>query len=160
VPAVLFVLHTVVLVLLWAFVVAAVVAVRHDVFGARRPEPATPTAAPNRPPRRTRPAREPRNARGAPRELAVVEGTLAGTTLPLEDSPITIGRGDDATLVISDDYVSTRHARLSPRDGAWVIEDLGSTNGTFLDRHRVTSVEPVAVGVPIRIGRTVLELRR
>jgi pSer/pThr/pTyr-binding forkhead associated (FHA) protein len=79
--------------------------------------------------------------------------------VPLESGPITIGRAPDSTLVLTDDYVSTRHARLVPRGDQWLIEDLGSTNGTFLARDRVTSPTPVPVGVPIRVGRTVLELR-
>ena len=85
---------------------------------------------------------------------------LAGTTLGLTDQQITIGRANDATLVLNDDYASTRHARLFPQDGQWIVEDLGSTNGTYLDRQKVTQPTPVPVGVPIRIGKTVLELRR
>jgi len=90
----------------------------------------------------------------------VTAGDLAGTSLGLTDEQITIGRSDDATLVLNDDYASTRHARLFPQDGQWLVEDLGSTNGTFLDRQKVTAPTPVPVGVPIRIGKTVLELRR
>ena len=56
--------------------------------------------------------------------------------------------------------MSTNHARLVPRDGSWVLEDLGSTNGTFLDRAKVTGPTPVPIGVPIRIGKTTLELRK
>jgi pSer/pThr/pTyr-binding forkhead associated (FHA) protein len=92
--------------------------------------------------------------------MVVTAGPLAGTTIDLADSQITIGRADDATLVLSDDYASTRHARLFPQDGQWLVEDLGSTNGTYLDRQKVTRPIPVPVGVPIRIGKTVLELRR
>ena len=87
-------------------------------------------------------------------------GALAGTTLDLTGQQITIGRADDATLVLNDDYASTRHARLFPQDGQWIVEDLGSTNGTYLDRQKVTQPTPVPVGVPIRIGKTVLELRK
>jgi pSer/pThr/pTyr-binding forkhead associated (FHA) protein len=73
---------------------------------------------------------------------------------------VTIGRAEGATLVIADDYASNRHARISPDGtGGWLLEDLGSTNGTFLDRAKVTELTPIPVGVPIRIGRTVLELR-
>ncbi len=69
-------------------------------------------------------------------------------------------RANDATLVLSDDYASSRHARLFPQNGQWIVEDLGSTNGTYLDRQKVTQPTPVPAGVPIRIGKTVLELRR
>jgi len=161
--AVLFLLRAVILVLLWGFVIAAVVAVRHDVFGTRRsqaaptPAPAAPRPAPARKPERA-PSR--RSARGTPRQLVVVEGALAGQSFPLAETPLTIGRAEDSTLVLSDDYVSTRHARLVPRGDEWVLEDLGSTNGTYLDRTRVTAPTPVPPGVRIRVGKTVMELRR
>ena len=61
--------------------------------------------------------------------------------------------------MITDDFASARHARLMPRDGQWFIEDMGSTNGTYLDRAKVTGPTPVPLAVPIRIGRTSLELR-
>jgi pSer/pThr/pTyr-binding forkhead associated (FHA) protein len=89
----------------------------------------------------------------------VTAGTLAGTKITLGDVPITIGRAEDSTLVITDDYSSARHARLFARGGQWFIEDLGSTNGTYLDRTKVNGPTPVPLGVPIRIGRTSLELR-
>jgi pSer/pThr/pTyr-binding forkhead associated (FHA) protein len=92
--------------------------------------------------------------------LFVTEGAVAGTSIGLSDQQITIGRANDATLVLNDDYASSRHARLFPQDGQWIVEDLGSTNGTYLDRQKVTRPTPVPPGVPIRIGKTVLELRR
>lgn len=155
--AVLFVLHVVILVLLWGLVLAAIVAVRHDVFGIRRqPAPAAPTAEQPRQPRQAKQQPGPKAAK----TLVVTAGPLAGTTLALDDKPVTIGRADGSTLVISDDYVSSNHARLVPNGDAWVLEDLGSTNGTFLDRDRVTAATKVPIGTPIRIGKTVLELRR
>jgi pSer/pThr/pTyr-binding forkhead associated (FHA) protein len=90
----------------------------------------------------------------------VTQGPLAGTTIPLADQPITIGRSDSSTLVISDDYVSTNHARLVPQGNGWVLEDLGSTNGTFLGEARVSDPTPVPVGTAIKVGKTTLELRR
>jgi pSer/pThr/pTyr-binding forkhead associated (FHA) protein len=150
------------LAVLWLFVIAAVGVIRTDLFGhasarSRRREaaPARPQPAP-----RAAKARPPRPSRAAPQQLLVTAGALAGTTLGLTDQQITIGRAGDATLVLSDDYASTRHARLFPQDGQWLVEDLGSTNGTYLDRQKVTEPTPVPVGVPIRIGKTVLELRR
>jgi len=156
--AVLFVLHVVILVLLWGLVLAAIVAVRHDIFGVRRkPAVATPQPAPRK---RPQPAQPKQAAKSAARTLVVTAGPLAGTTLKLDTTPITIGRADGSTLVISDDYVSSNHARLRPDGDTWVLEDLGSTNGTYLDRTRVTAATAVPVGTPIRIGKTVLELRR
>jgi hypothetical protein len=145
------------LAVLWLFVIAAVGVVRTDLFGntaRRRQQRKRPQRVPAPPP-----PRRPRS-RGAPQHMVVTGGPLAGTSLALTDAQITIGRADDATLVLTDDYASTRHARLFPQDGQWFVEDLGSTNGTYLDRQKVTQPTPVGVGVPIRIGKTVLELRR
>ena len=145
------------LAVLWLFVIAAVGVVRTDLFGpsTRRRRQAAPP-----PPRQRSKAKPVRQSRSAPHQLLVTAGALAGTSLGLTDQQITIGRADDATLVLSDDYASTRHARLFPQDGQWLVEDLGSTNGTYLDRQKVTRPTPVPIGVPIRIGKTVLELRR
>ena len=155
------------LAVLWLFVIAAVGVVRTDLFGSSSSS-STPSrrqmrkqrAARARPPQPTRPQRGSRSMRSAPQQLLVTAGSLAGTSLGLTDQQITIGRANDATLVLNDDYASTRHARLFPQDGQWIVEDLGSTNGTYLDRQKVTQPTPVPVGVPIRIGKTVLELRK
>ncbi len=149
------------LAVLWLFVIAAVGVVRTDMFGPspstrkqRRQQKAARAAKPARAPRPVR------AGRGAPQRLLVTAGDLAGQSIGLTDQQITIGRANDATLVLSDDYASSRHARLFPQDGQWIVEDLGSTNGTYLDRQKVTQPTPVPAGVPIRIGKTVLELRR
>lgn len=94
-----------------------------------------------------------------PSILVVTAGSLAGTRLRLGSGPILIGRAEDSTLVLDDDYASTRHARIVTQGHGYAVEDLGSTNGTYLDRSRITAPTPVPVGVPIRIGRTVIELR-
>ena len=73
---------------------------------------------------------------------------------------MTLGRADDSTVVLTDDYASGRHARLVPGDGVWVLEDLGSTNGTYLAGSKVAAPTPVPLGQPIKIGKTVMELRR
>jgi hypothetical protein len=145
------------LAVLWLFVIAAIGVVRTDLLGgsgvtSRRVRTRQPTA-----PRPVRPAR---SGRGTPRLLVVTAGALKGTSLDLTQQQITLGRANDATLVLNDDYASSRHARIFPQDGQWIVEDLGSTNGTYLDRQKVTRPTPVPVGVPIRIGKTVLELRR
>jgi len=92
--------------------------------------------------------------------MIVTGGPLQGTVINLTDAPITIGRAPDSTLVLADDYASSRHARLYPQNGQWIVEDLGSTNGTYLDRTKITRPTPVPLGVPIRIGKTVIELRK
>ena len=146
------------LAVLWLFVIAAIGVVRTDLLGgpsttARRGKVRQAQAPP-------RPARPPRPGRGSPRTLVVTAGALKGTSLDLSQHQITLGRANDATLVLNDDYASSRHARIFPQDGQWIVEDLGSTNGTYLDRQKVTRPMPVPTGVPIRIGKTVLELRR
>jgi len=158
VTAVLFLLRAIILVLLWGFVVAAIVAVRHDVF-VTRPGRAP---APAKPPRGSaaRAQRPAKADKSAARKLVVTDGALAGTTVTLTTDAVTIGRADDSTIVLSDDFVSTRHARLVPGEGQWLLEDLGSPNGPYLDRRRVTAPTPVPVGVPIRVGKTVMELRK
>ncbi len=89
----------------------------------------------------------------------VTEGALAGTSVRLGETPVTLGRAHDCTIVLDDDYASSRHARIFPKDGQWWVEDLGSTNGTYLDRSRLTSPTTIPLGVPVRVGKTVLELR-
>ncbi|MBV1853287.1 FHA domain-containing protein [Catellatospora sp. KI3] len=148
------------LVLLWIFVFTVVGVIRRDLFAGSRtgrlvaaPRGITGTAAAGG----ARPAKVKKGR--AAHTLVVTAGSLAGTKITLGEAPITIGRAEDSTLVITDDYASARHARLVPRDGQWMVEDLGSTNGTYLDRTKVSGPTPVPLGVPIRIGRTSLELR-
>jgi hypothetical protein len=144
------------LAVLWLFVIAAIGVVRTDLFGttrrARQAKAPRPQRAPQ--PRPVKPGR------GTPRFLVVTEGPLKGASVNLSEQQILLGRANDATIVINDDYASSRHARIFPQDGQWIVEDLGSTNGTYLDRQKVTRPMPVPVGIPIRIGKTVLELRR
>lgn len=147
------------LVLLWIFVFTVVGVIRRDLFAGSRASRivAAPRGVGPIVPSGARPARV-RRGRTA-RQLIVTAGALAGTRITLGEAPITIGRAEDSTLVITDDYASARHARLVPRAGQWYVEDLGSTNGTYLDRGKVTAPTPVPLGVPIRIGRTSIELR-
>jgi hypothetical protein len=147
------------LAVLWLFVIAAIGVVRTDLLGnvAAKARRVRKQPAPMPPPKPPRPAKP---GRGTPRFLVVTEGALAGRSIDLTDQQITMGRSNDATLVLNDDYASTYHARIFPQDGQWLVEDLGSTNGTYLDRQKVARPTPVPVGVPIRIGKTVLELRR
>jgi hypothetical protein len=145
------------LVLLWIFVFTVVGVIRKDLFAGSR---ASRLVAAPRGVMPTVPGRPAKVKRGrAANQLIVTGGALAGTRITLGEAPITIGRAEDSTLVITDDYASSRHARLVPRAGQWYLEDLGSTNGTYLDRTKVSAPTPVPLGVPIRIGRTSLELR-
>ncbi|MEU9239176.1 FHA domain-containing protein [Streptomyces shenzhenensis] len=160
------------LAVLWLFVIVAVQVIRSDLFGTRvtqrgsrreegrRQQPAARQQAAPPQQRGQQPAAGGRR-RNAPTKLVVSEGTLTGTTVALQGQTITLGRAHDSTIVLDDDYASSRHARIYPdRDGQWIVEDLGSTNGTYLDRSRLTTPTPIPLGAPIRIGKTVIELRK
>ena len=116
------------LVLLWVFVLLTIRALRRDVA-----DTATPGA-----------------------RLIITEGPLAGSTVPLSPTSISIGRSPSCTLVLEDSYASSRHARIFPKDGTWWLEDLGSTNGTTLAGHPVHGTVELPMGVPVRIGQTTL----
>ena len=156
------------LVLLWVFVYSVVRVLRRDLYGTRitsrkggsREKPAPANAPPL--PRGSAPGtRHPAPpARPRPTRLVVSEGPLRGTTLPLSTSAILIGRAPSCTLVLDDDYSSSRHARIFPSGDQWILEDLGSTNGTFIGAQRVTTPTPLVPGVQVRIGQSVVELQR
>ena len=175
----LLVLRLAFLVLLWVFVFVIVYALRSDLFGQRvrrmpqtaarprpRPRPRPSPAAAATPRRRSPPATEPHRAP----PLATADDTpgdsssppglarASRSTCPAEQ--LTIGRSSESGLVIRDDYTSTHHARLMLWNDEWVIQDLDSTNGTFLDGVRVTLPTPVPIGKPVTIGTTSFELRR
>jgi hypothetical protein len=92
--------------------------------------------------------------------LVITSGAKSGSEIPLGSEPLTIGRSSDSSVVIRDDYTSTHHARLMIWGDEWVVQDLDSTNGTFLDGIRVTAPVHVPLNTPIRIGATSFELRR
>ncbi len=149
------------LAILWIFVLSAVSVVRSDMFGARvESTPRAERRAQRRADKqsRTKPSRKP--PRGAPSHVAVVEGANAGEEVPLDGAPLLIGRGPDAAVRLDDDYVSTRHARIAASGEQWFVEDLGSTNGTYIGSHRITQPTTLQLGSRIRIGKTTLELRK
>ena len=160
------------LAVLWLFVIVAVQVIRSDLFGTRVTQRASrrgseqsrASAGRQQPPQQRQQSGRGsggRQRRGAPTKLVVSEGTLTGTTVALQGQTISLGRAHDSTIVLDDDYASSRHARIYPdRDGQWIVEDLGSTNGTYLDRTRLTTPTPIPLGAPIRIGKTVIELRK
>jgi pSer/pThr/pTyr-binding forkhead associated (FHA) protein len=146
-PFVLTVLQFLFLAVLYLFVYRTVRAVVVDVRGTQ----ATP------------PPREPSRKGGkgkVPRAIAVMgERGRKVETVPL-DGTIQIGRAEACQIQVSDTYVSSFHARVFNRDGAWYVEDLGSTNGTYLNQQRVTSPTVLRVGDRLRVGKTTMELRR
>ncbi len=94
------------------------------------------------------------------RKATVIEGAQKGKSFDLGDELI-VGRADKCHLVLNDDtYVSQMHARIFSRDATFMIEDLGSTNGTYLNRRRITSPTELQRGDRVKIGKTVLEMRK
>ena len=170
------------LIVLWGFVFAIVYALRSDMFGQRvrkqpapdavgAPFPAAPVAA-VAPPRPAAVSRAPSPASAMPHSvhpaatatsasrLIITAGAKEGMELPLGGQPMTIGRSSDSGLVIRDDYTSTHHARLMLLNDSWVVQDLDSTNGTFLDGARVVVPTQGPLNTPVKIGTTSFELRR
>ncbi|MEJ1089605.1 FHA domain-containing protein [Microbacterium sp. Mu-80] len=150
------------LVMLWFFVFGVVYSLRADLFGVRvRKMPAAEAAAA---PVASAPAHTPRPsgaAAKAPTRLVITSGPKVGLEVPLGTADsMSIGRSSESGLVIRDDYTSSHHARLTRRGDIWTLQDLGSTNGTFLAGHRLgdTPVQ-VAAGTPIKVGATTFELR-
>jgi pSer/pThr/pTyr-binding forkhead associated (FHA) protein len=171
------------LLLLWVFIFAIVYALRSDLFGQRvrklQPDtpaatpvaasafPSSPAAAPAPP---TAPVAHPAAASGGGNgelastenatRLVITSGAKAGAEFPLGHDEITIGRSSDSAIIIRDDYTSTHHARLMLWNGRWMIQDLDSTNGTFLNGSRVTVPTPIPLGATVKVGATTFELRR
>lgn len=149
------------LALLWIFVLSAVSVIRSDLFGARvDPQAVQGHAQQARQPKQPKQPKPPRKKRGAPTKLVIVEGSNAGESVPLSGETITLGRGSDSTIRLDDDYVSTRHARFVTNGEEWFIEDMGSTNGTYVGRTRVTRATAITPGTAVRLGKTVVELRK
>lgn len=89
-----------------------------------------------------------------PSGIEILEGPLIGATMMLTGADVVIGRAPDCTIVLTDDYVSSKHTRLRKVDHTWFVEDLGSTNGTWVNRSRITGAVPLTVGMVINVGRT------
>jgi pSer/pThr/pTyr-binding forkhead associated (FHA) protein len=147
------------LAILWIFVLSAISVIRSDMFGARvaregsrRDDRRAAKAA-----AKSRPAK-PR--RGTPTAVAIVEGANKGEVVSLDGAPLLIGRGNDAAIRLDDDYVSTRHARIGASGDQWYVEDLGSTNGTYVGNARISQPTAISLGTQVRIGKTILELRK
>jgi hypothetical protein len=169
------------LAVLWLFVFVIVFALRSDLFGQRvRTIPTDPKSAPSGPSTPTVPAAaapgaassgaftdvigQPggaqQSASSVPSRLVITEGAREGMEMPLGGGPITIGRSSESNVVIRDDYTSTNHARLELRADGWLLTDLESTNGTFVNGQKVSAPVTVSEGTPITIGTTTFELRR
>jgi pSer/pThr/pTyr-binding forkhead associated (FHA) protein len=153
-PFVLLVLKAAFLALLYFFIFRAVRAVVVDL----RTSPRRARSAETKPVRASRPVRR---SGKAPTSVVIrgEDGRKAGSH-KLAGAAVQIGRAEACHIRPEDTYVSQFHARLYSKNGAWFVEDLGSTNGTYLNRQRLTSPAEVQAGDEIRVGKTVLELRR
>ncbi|HUP48252.1 MAG TPA: SpoIIE family protein phosphatase [Thermoanaerobaculia bacterium] len=87
-------------------------------------------------------------------ELTVNSPLFPPFRQPLEGTPVSIGRASDCSLPIKDRYLSRRHAEIVPVDGSWLLKDLGSVNGTYLNGMRVERDTPLRTGDRIRLGDT------
>jgi len=150
----LFLIRVAYLAILWIFVLSAISVIRSDMFGARVPEAARGVGG--KAPKQKAPPKR----RGSPTQVVVTQGSNTGITASLAQAPILIGRGNDAAIRLDDDYVSTRHARIASSGDQWFVEDLGSTNGTYIGSHRLTQPTTLQLGSTVRIGKTTLELRK
>ena len=143
------------LALLYLFFVRVVRAVWAEVTGP----PASPAPAPA-PAHREKQPRAAASRRGGGGRLRILEpDKLKGRTYDVAGE-LTIGRAAGCQIPLDDSYVSQLHARVFRRDSDLLVEDLGSTNGTFLNRKKVDGPVPLRRGDRLQIGRTVLELTK
>jgi hypothetical protein len=150
------VLKVLFLALLWLFIFSAVSVIRTDLFGKAVPAPDQPEGRELESP--SPPARRTRRPRGEPRVLSIVQGQQTGEAAELAPGLVMIGRGADCQLILDDDYVSTRHARVVAGETGLYIEDLGSTNGTYVNGARITAPTAISMSDTLRIGKTILKL--
>jgi hypothetical protein len=163
------------LAVLWLFVFVVVYALRSDLFGQRLRRAGSNLASPFAgaavavaAPAAADVADLPTEAMAPTRSagpdfakrLVITSGPKEGLEIELPSEQLAIGRSSESGLVIRDDYTSTHHARLLLWQDGWVVQDLDSTNGTFLDCTRVTLPTLVPLNTPVTIGTTTFELRR
>jgi pSer/pThr/pTyr-binding forkhead associated (FHA) protein len=152
----LLIIKVVFLALLWLFILSAVSVIRSDLFGktvraSDQPQPQElETPAP--------PPKKAKRQRGQPRVFMISQGNQAGLSADLAGGVIMIGRSADCQLILDDDYVSTRHARVVGAPTGIYIEDLGSTNGTYVNGQRITAPTTITLADTVRIGKTMLRL--
>jgi len=168
------------LALLWLFIFVVVYSLRSDMVGPRltplqraavqnqrtreSSAAATATGSADAPTTVTeRPASSAGSAAASAAEatrVVISSGPRAGLELDLPQTGLTIGRSSGSGLQIKDDYTSSNHAKIVRWRDQWVVQDLGSTNGTFVEGKRISESTPVRVGSSVRIGTTTFELRR
>lgn len=158
-PIVLTLLQGLFLLLLYLFVWRTARAMLRDLRGTPQPVPAAaPASAPSRP--APRPSQSSRTPRGTPGELVVHLPQGRPRVLRLSGEDVTFGRSRQATVPLDDSYASERHARIYQDGGQWLVADLGSTNGTFLNKAKLTTPTPIGPGDQVAIGKTTVEVRK
>jgi pSer/pThr/pTyr-binding forkhead associated (FHA) protein len=146
------------LAILWIFVLSCISVIRSDMFGARVAGESSGRGQSRQERKAKSKPAKPR--KGVPTQVVIVEGGNKGEAVSLDEAPLLIGRGNDAAIRLDDDYVSTRHARIANSGEQWFVEDLGSTNGTYVGTSRITQPTALQLGTQVRIGKTILELRK
>jgi len=141
--------------LLWFFVFFVVAAARRDLGLGKNFRSVPVESAADSQPHPQHIAAPP----ARPSRLVITKGVQAGAMMQLGDSPVTIGRANDIEVSLQDDYASGRHARLFPQGSRWFLEDLGSTNGTFVNNQKLTRATAIEPGVDFRVGGTTMQLR-
>lgn len=142
----------VVLIGLYLFLARVVRVIVLDLYGPRRKQTRSrqPVAA----------SSDERRVRRHPRELVVHHPNGKPQVVGLNGGAVTLGRSTVASVVVDDAYVSDEHVQVMPHEDGWVVRDLGSTNGTFLNGAKVTQPTPLAAGDHLRVGKTRVEVRR
>ncbi|SDB80535.1 FHA domain-containing protein [Raineyella antarctica] len=157
------------LALLWIFILLAVNVIRTDLFGRRVPASELPAPEPRPVKTRNRRAERtpaaplpgrPAPASVVPARLIVTNGPQTGMAAEVDQAGtyVVIGRSPECAIVLEDDYISTRHARVVNGDQGLYLEDMGSTNGTYVNGRRISAPTSVGTEDEIRVGRTILKL--
>jgi hypothetical protein len=156
----LFLVRTGFLALLWIFIFSIISVIRADLFGQKVVSKVASANLPNA--FVTAPGANPASAKPAEQKatkIVVTAGEKIGTEIALSGRQLTIGRAGDSDLIVDDEFTSTHHAKLIFINGEWLIQDLDSTNGTFLDGKKVATTTVVPMNTQVRVGQTAFELR-
>jgi pSer/pThr/pTyr-binding forkhead associated (FHA) protein len=149
-PFIIAVLKYAFIALIYFFVYRAIRSVAADISGGRRERRASGRSE----------VRAARTRGKAPQSIVVKDEGGRKVGSHRLNGPMQVGRADACHIKVEDTYVSNFHARIYPKDGAWHVEDLGSTNGTYLNRQRVSGSVELQAGDEVRVGKTTLELKR